>query len=87
MSKLFMYGSEFQDVEQLMMLAPNFLPRKSGVIVVQRIRKEPRLLQKEKSRKRITDYCGSNLSGSLLNEIDFEHGAYEEILSRCFVMN
>ena len=38
MSKFFMYGSELQELEQLMMLVPNFLPRRSGVIVVQRIR-------------------------------------------------
>ena len=40
MSKSFMYGSELQELEQLMMLVPNFLPRRSGVIVVQRIRNE-----------------------------------------------
>ena len=34
MSKFFMNGSEFQEIEQLMMLVPNFLPRRSGVIVV-----------------------------------------------------
>ncbi len=34
MPKFFMYGSELQELEQLMMLVPNFLPRRSGVIVV-----------------------------------------------------
>jgi hypothetical protein len=29
-----MNSSEFQEIEQLMMLVPNFLPRRSGVIVV-----------------------------------------------------
>lgn len=33
MSKFFMYGSELQELEQLMMLVPNFLPRRSGVII------------------------------------------------------
>ena len=32
MSKFFMYGSELQEIEQLMMFVPNFLPRRSGVI-------------------------------------------------------
>ena len=40
MSKFFMYGSELQELEQLMMLVPKFLPRRSGVIVMQRIRNE-----------------------------------------------
>ncbi|WP_313019655.1 hypothetical protein [Acetoanaerobium noterae] len=34
MSKFFMYGSELQETEQLMMLVPNFLPRRSGVVYV-----------------------------------------------------
>jgi len=29
-----MYGSELQETEQLMMLVPNFLPRRSGVVYV-----------------------------------------------------
>lgn len=40
MPKYFMYGSELQELEQLMMLVPNFFPRRSGEIVVQRINKE-----------------------------------------------
>jgi len=30
MSKFFMYSSELQKLEQLMMLVPNFMPRRSG---------------------------------------------------------
>lgn len=37
MSKYFMYGTELQELEQLMMLVPNFMPRGSGVIVVKKI--------------------------------------------------
>ena len=29
-----MYGTELGELEQLMMLVPNFMPRKSGMIVV-----------------------------------------------------
>ena len=38
MSKFFMCDSELREIEQLMMLVPNFLPRRSGVIVVQKLR-------------------------------------------------
>ena len=43
MSKFFMYGTELHELEQLMMLVPNFMPRRSGVIVVKGIenKKEP----------------------------------------------
>lgn len=37
MSKFFMYGTDFQELEQLMMLVPNFMPRRSGVIVVNKV--------------------------------------------------
>ena len=84
MSKLFMYGSDLQELEQLMMLVPNFLPRRSGVIVVQRIKNEPKFLQHGKCRKRITDYCGTNTSNSLLKQIAVGKISYEEILGICF---
>lgn len=84
MSKLFMYGSELQELEQLMMLVPNFLPKRSGVIVVQRIRNEPEFLQHVKCRKRITDYCGSKPARSLSKQIAAGDISYEEILGKCF---
>lgn len=34
MSKFFMYDSELQELEKLMMLVPNFVPRGSGMVVV-----------------------------------------------------
>lgn len=34
MTKFFMYDSELQELEQLMMLVPNFVPRGSGMVVV-----------------------------------------------------
>ncbi len=33
MSKLFMYGTSLEGIEQLMMLVPNFQPRRSGIII------------------------------------------------------
>ncbi|MBU3200834.1 hypothetical protein LL037_16485 [Clostridium estertheticum] len=40
MSKYFMQDSELQELEQLMMLVPNFIPRSNGVIVVHGFGKE-----------------------------------------------
>lgn len=34
MTKFFMYGTQLQDLEQLMMLVPNFTPRTSGMLIV-----------------------------------------------------
>ncbi|WKY46655.1 hypothetical protein Q5O24_09720 [Eubacteriaceae bacterium ES3] len=79
-----MYGSELQELEQLMMLVPNFLPRRSGVIVVQRIRNEPEFLQHGNCRKRITDYCATNKSYTMSEQITAGDISYEELLARCF---
>lgn len=33
MSKLFMYGTSLERIEQLMVMAPNFQPRRSGIVI------------------------------------------------------
>lgn len=33
MSRLFIYGKPLGEIEQLMMMAPNFSPRRSGIII------------------------------------------------------
>lgn len=84
MSKLFMYGSDLQELEKLMMLVTNFLPRRNEVIVVQRIRNAPEFLQHGRRSKLITDYCGANQSSSISKQIAADDISYEEILGRCF---
>lgn len=84
MSKFFMYGSELQEIEQLMMLVPNFLPRRSGVIVVQRIRNEEVPSRFEKDYEHITAYCNSNTSSRVSNQIAGGVINYEEIICSCF---
>mgnify|MGYP007056834978 CR=1 FL=1 len=34
MSKLFMYGTSLEGIEQLMIMVPNFQPRRSGVSLI-----------------------------------------------------
>ncbi|WP_286945271.1 hypothetical protein [Acetobacterium sp. UBA5834] len=84
MSKFFMYGSELQELEQLMMLVPNFLPRRSGVIVVQRFRSEEGSTAFERDYERITAYCSSNASSGVTNKIAGGYINYEEIVCGCF---
>ncbi|WP_406241865.1 hypothetical protein [Tissierella carlieri] len=33
MSKLFMYGTSLEGIEQLMVMVPNFQPRRSGIVI------------------------------------------------------
>lgn len=84
MSKLFMYGSELQELEQLMMIVPNFLPKRSGVIVVQRFRNEEGLCGFERDYEHITAYCSSNVSSGVKNKITGGNINYEELVCTCF---
>ena len=84
MSKFFMYGSELQELEQLMMLVPNFLPRRSGVIVVQRIRNEMEPLKFERNCDHIAEYCRSNSSSKFSNQIAAGEINYDEVIHKCF---
>ena len=34
MTKIFMYGTGLQELEQMMMLVPNFAPRMKGMVIV-----------------------------------------------------
>ena len=34
MSRSFMYGTRLQEMEQMMMSVPNFLPRRKGMIIM-----------------------------------------------------
>jgi len=34
MSKLFMYGTSLEGIEQLMVMVPNFQPRRSGIEII-----------------------------------------------------
>jgi len=33
MAKLFMYGTSLEEIEQLMVMIPNFQPRRSGIVI------------------------------------------------------
>lgn len=84
MSKFFTYGSELQELEQLMMLAPNFLPRRSGVIVVQRIRNDEVSNGYKRDYEHITAYCSSNVCSGVRNKIVGGYINYEEIVCSAF---
>ena len=34
MSKLFMYGTSLKEIEQLMVMIPNFQPKRSGIVLI-----------------------------------------------------
>jgi hypothetical protein len=52
-----MYGTDYQELEQLMMLVPNFMPRRSGVIVVKKVEKKKELEECQACDYPISDCC------------------------------
>jgi hypothetical protein len=83
MSKLFVYGTELEEFEQLMMLVPNFLPRKREVIVLKKIVKE----EEDLGLKTISNYF-TDISGlKATNHISNNKNIYDQIVRKCFEKN
>lgn len=87
MTKFFMYESDQQDLEQLMMLVPNFLPRRSGVVVMQRIKNQVESIGFERSRDFVLEFCKSNISDRGMDSVRGGEIYYEDIIKRCFEKN
>ena len=84
MSKLYMYGTELGELEQLMMLVPNFMPRKSGMIVVHGINKGK---EESKCQPCLYEESSSQICeiGNLINERNrFDFDSYKDITFTCF---
>lgn len=75
MSKYFMYGTELQELEQLMMLVPNFMPRGSGVIVVKKHDKKENLRCSD-CNNYFGGQCGEKLAARLI--------CYKTIVENCY---
>lgn len=79
-----MFSSELQELEKLMMLVPNFLPRRSGVIIVQRIINEEVPRGYERDYEQISAYCSSNVSSVVTNKIVGGYINYDEFVCSGF---
>jgi len=83
MSKYFMNDSELQDIEQLMMLVPNFLPRSSGVIVVHGFGKESRQKREAEVLPTIMEQFRFDLDIVQLNNYGSPI-SYDHLIASCF---
>lgn len=84
MSKFFMFDSELREMEQLMMLVPNFLPRRSGVIVVQKYRNGDVPNNLDCDYNQLTAYCSKGRSSGATIQNACGSFNYEEMLWSCF---
>jgi hypothetical protein len=80
MTKFFMYDSELQELEQLMMLVPNFVPRGSGMVVVHGFVKEDPL-KAQVTLPNLINQVGVKSHARFLNRIE---DVYDSIIANCF---
>ena len=80
MSKFFMYDSELKELEQLMMLVPNFVPRGSGMVVVHGfVKEDPH--QAQVTLPNLINQVGVKSQVKFLNRID---EVYDSLIAKCF---
>ncbi|KXL53784.1 hypothetical protein CLNEO_10100 [Anaerotignum neopropionicum] len=85
MSRLFMYGTKLQEVEQLMMLVPRFAPRQKGLIVVGKTIGVKGGIQKCRSCEKCgKENCGGTACTNLTNSMGMGRVTYREMIIECF---
>ena len=85
MPRLFMYGTELQELEQLMMLVPRFSPRQKGLIVVGETTDVKGEIKKCRSCEKCgKDNCGGTACTNLTNRIGMSSVNYREMIIECF---
>lgn len=83
MSKYFMNDSELQELEQLMMLVPNFSPRGRGIIVVHGIGKAETLEREEEVLPTLPEQFRFD-SGIGCPNSNGKGASYDRFISSCF---
>lgn len=78
MAKFFMYDSELQELEKLMMLVPNFSPRKSGIVILREIVNNDEQVRVQIALPYLINQLGS---GSPISGVE---GYYQSVIANCF---
>jgi len=84
MSKLFMYGTSLERIEQLMVMAPNFQPRRSGIVINNYFNCEGGVKDCNTSLINVSNRsndCGY-IHSSFLSDVD--QVSYKDLINECF---
>ena len=84
MSKYFMYGTELQELEQMMMLVPNFMPRRSGVIIVKKLQNKNESIRCIDCNYFIGSQCSKNICSCFTERLEAGMICYETIVKNCY---
>ncbi|MDF2522442.1 MAG: hypothetical protein K0R31_83 [Clostridiales bacterium] len=84
MSKYFMYGTELQELEQLMMLVPNFMPRRSGVIIQKKLQNKNESIRCPDCNNYFVGQCSGKICVCLSERSAAGPICYETIIENCY---
>ena len=84
MSKFFMYGTELQEMEQMMMLVPNFMPRGSGVIILKKSKNKNESIECPDCCYFIGSKCSNNSCICIAERLAAGMICYKAIVENCY---
>ncbi|MHB8064112.1 MAG: hypothetical protein ACYDG2_16040 [Ruminiclostridium sp.] len=84
MSKYFMYGTELRELEQMMMLVPNFMPRRSGMIIVKKLQNKNENIRCSDCNYFIGSQCSKNICSCFAERLEAGMICYETIVENCY---
>lgn len=84
MSKLFMYGTSLEGIEQLMVMVPNFQPRGSGIVINNYFNCQGGVKDCKLSVINVDDNCKNCGYNDLNFEVNVDKKRYKDLVMDCF---
>ena len=84
MSKLFMYGTSLEGIEQLMVMVPNFQPRKSGIVINNYFNCQGGVKDCRLSVINVDDSCKNCGYNDLKFKVNVDKKRYKDLIMDCF---
>ena len=84
MSKLFMYGTSLEGIEQLMVMVPNFQPRRSGIVINNYFNRQGGDEDCKIDVINVDDSCRDCISNDLNFKVNVQKERYKDLVMDCF---
>ena len=84
MSKFFMYGTSLEGIEQLMMMAPNFIPRGSGIVINNYFNCEGGVVDCNRSTSSVRERSNTNMYINLKEKLKGDEIKYSDLVKDSF---
>ena len=84
MSKLFMYGTSLQETEKLMLMVPNFQPRRSGIVINNYFNCQGGDVDCKFNIIKADDECRSCGNKDLNFKLNVDKQVYKNLVMECF---